>query len=53
VTMNIIPIAVILERSVGRFESHQELLRSAGSSSAAASMLKLMHKNGFRISRDS
>jgi len=53
VTMNIIPIAVILERSVGRFESHEELLRSAGSSSAAASMLKLMHKNGFRISRDS
>ncbi len=53
VTINIIPIAVILERAAGRFESHEELLRSARSSSAAASMLKLLHKNGFRISRDS
>jgi hypothetical protein len=53
VTMNIIPIAVILERAAGRFDSHEELLRSARSSSAAASMLKLLHKSGFRISRDS
>jgi len=53
VTMNIIPIGVILERSVGTLDSHEELLRSARSSSAAASMLKLLHKNGFRLSRDS
>jgi len=53
VTMNIIPIAVILERAVGTLQSHEELLRSARSSSAAASMLKLLQKNGFRLSRDS
>ena len=53
VTMNVIPIGVILERSAGTLDSHEELLRSARSSSAAASMLKLIYKSGFRLSRDS
>jgi len=53
VTMHIIPIGVILERAVGTLDSHEALFRSARSSSAAASMLKLLHKNGFRLSRDS
>lgn len=53
VTMNVIPIGVILERAVSTLDSHEELLRSARSSSAAASMLKLLHKNGFRLNRDS
>ncbi len=52
VTMNVIPLQVILERALGALESHDALLRSARSSSPAAAMLKLLHKTGFRFSRD-
>jgi hypothetical protein len=53
VTMNVIPLQVILERALDALESHDALLRSARSSSPAAAMLKLLHKTGFRFSRDS
>jgi len=49
VTMNVIPLEVILERALGALESHDALLRSARSSSPAAAMLKLLHKTGFRF----
>jgi hypothetical protein len=49
VTMNVIPLEVILERVLGALESHDALLRSARSSSPAAAMLKLLHKTGFRF----
>jgi len=52
VTMNVIPLQVILERALGALESHDALLRSARSSSPAAAMLKLLHKTGFRFIRD-
>lgn len=52
VTMNVIPLQVILERALDALESHDALLRSARSSSPAAAMLKLLHKTGFRFSRD-
>ena len=52
VTMNVIPLEVILESALGALESHDALLRSARSSSPAAAMLKLLHKTGFRFSRD-
>jgi hypothetical protein len=52
VTMNVIPLQVIIERALGALESHDALLRSARSSSPAAAMLKLLHKTGFRFSRD-
>ncbi len=52
VTMNVIPLQEILERALGALESHDALLRSARSSSPAAAMLKLLHKTGFRFSRD-
>jgi hypothetical protein len=52
VTMNVIPLQVIIERAFGALESHDALLRSARSSSPAAAMLKLLHKTGFRFSRD-
>ena len=52
VTMNVIPLQVIIERALGALESHHALLRSARSSSPAAAMLKLLHKTGFRFSRD-
>ncbi len=52
VTMNVIPLQVILESALGALESHDALLRSARSSSPAAAMLKLLHKTGFRFSRD-
>ncbi len=52
VTLNVIPLEIILERALGALESHDALLRSARSSSPAAAMLKLLHKTGFRFSRD-
>ncbi|MEE9176846.1 MAG: hypothetical protein V3U46_00280 [Acidimicrobiia bacterium] len=52
VTMNVIPLQVIIERALDALQSHDALLRSARSSSPAAAMLKLLHKTGFRFSRD-
>jgi len=49
VTLNVVPLEVILERTLGALESHDALLRSARSSSPAAAMLKLLHKTGFEF----
>lgn len=53
VTVNVIPIGVILERVVGALESYEAVVRSARPSSAAGGLLKLLQRSGFTVSRDS
>ena len=41
------------ERFLGAFDAYEPVLRSARASSDAVATLKLLHKAGFRLSRDS
>lgn len=52
-TLNVIPLAQILERLSRVLDEYEDLLRSARFSSPSAATLKLLHKTGFRFSRDS
>lgn len=52
-TINRIPIGVVLERVAHTLEEHEEILRSVLFASPSAATLKLLHKTGFRLSRDS
>ncbi|MFQ5522889.1 MAG: hypothetical protein ACE5F5_04855 [Acidimicrobiia bacterium] len=53
VTLNTVPIGRILKRLTAIFETHDKVLRSMRFSNPAAATLNLLHKTGFRISRDS
>ncbi len=52
-TLNVVPMERILERFLGAFDQFDSVLRSARASSDAVATLKLIHKAGFRLSRDS
>ncbi len=52
-TVNTIPIGMILEQSAAFLAAHDDLLRSARFANPVAATLKLLHKAGFGISRDS
>lgn len=51
-SLNVIPLGVILERLAMTLEKHERVLRSVLFASPSAATLKLLHKTGFRFSRD-
>lgn len=52
-TLNVIPLGVVLERVAQTLEEHEDVLRSVLFASPSAATLELLHKTGFRLSRDS
>ena len=53
VTENTIPIGQILERAATLLATHTDLLRSAQLSNPVAATLKLLHKSGLSVTRES
>lgn len=53
VTENTIPIGRILENAVALLDTHVDLLRSAQLSNPVAATLKLLHKSGLGVTRES
>ncbi len=51
-SLNVIPLGVILERVAMTLDRHEDILRSVLFASPSAATLKLLHKTGFRFSRD-
>lgn len=51
-SLNVIPLGAILERVAMTLDRHEDILRSVLFSSPSAATLKLLHKTGFRFSRD-
>lgn len=51
VTLNTVPIGVILEQAAAFLAAHDDLLRSARFANPVAATLKLMHKVGLKVSR--
>jgi hypothetical protein len=51
-TLNVIPLGAILERVALALEEYEDILRSVLFASPSAATLKLLHKTGFRFSRD-
>lgn len=51
-SLNVIPLGVIFERVATTLEKHERILRSVLFASPSAATLKLLHKTGFRFSRD-
>jgi len=52
-TENTIPIGMIFEEAVALLAEHEALLRSARFANPVAATLKLLHKAGFGVSRES
>lgn len=51
-TVNTIPIGLLIERATAFLAEHDALLRSARFANPVAATLKLLHKAGFGVSRD-
>jgi hypothetical protein len=51
-TVNTIPIGLILEQSAALLSAHDDLLRSARFANPVADTLKLLHKAGFGLTRE-
>lgn len=51
-SLNVVPLGVILERVAMTLDRHEDILRSVLFASPSAATLKLLHKTGFRFSRD-